>query len=86
MDLSWLVSLVSHERRMLPSNPFANEQRTVSKFCTGCLRQGEESHSVSIDQRHLTEFESHRRRMNLHLHHQLRKTFRVDTPTYPEKV
>jgi hypothetical protein len=47
---------------------------------------GQEAHSVSIHQRHVTEFECNWRRMNLHLHLQLRNVLRVDTPTHSEKV
>src|SRR5208283_5094544 len=67
---------------MLPSNPFANKQRTVSKFCTGCFCRGQKAHSVGIYQRYLGEFESGRRRENLHLPAQLRNVLRVDTPTH----
>ena len=66
----------------LPSNPFTNKQRTISKFCAGCFCRGQEAHSVGIHQRYFTEFESNGRRMNLHLHPQLRKILRVDTPTH----
>src|SRR5208337_3483021 len=66
----------------LPSNPFTNKQRTISKLCAGCFCRCQEAHSISIHQRHFTEFESNGRRMNLHLHPQLRKTLRVDTPTH----
>ncbi len=86
MDPGWFVSLTFYELGMPSSNPFTNKQRTVSKFCTGRFCHGQKAHSFSIHQRHVTKFESNGRRVNLHLHLQLRNILRVDTPTHSEKV